>query len=131
MNNKKFSVTATINVDLTIEDIDDIMVSALEGGINYWVGEAEVIEEKRVADWGHEQIARGGCLMLHDIEDHDTVWELNLEKFLKGFQLWLEKGYDWYDAVDVVSGVVDCGQIDAGCADNIVQLALFGEIQFG
>ena len=129
--NQKHEITVQINVTLTTQDIDDIMVSALEGGINYWVGEAEVVEEKRVAYWGHEQIARGGCLMLHDIEDHDTVWELNLEKFLKGFQLWLEKGYDWYDAVDVVSGVVDCCQIDAGCADNIIQLALFGEIQFG
>lgn len=49
MEKKTFSVKAEINVKLTEQDIDDIMVAALEGGINYWCGEAEVIEEKRVA----------------------------------------------------------------------------------
>ena len=80
MEKKTFPVKAEINVTLTEQDIDDIMVAALEGGINYWCDEAEVIEEKRVADWGHEQIARGGVLVLHDAESEDT-WELNLEKF--------------------------------------------------
>ena len=32
----------------TVEDIDDIMVSALEGGVNYWCQEAEVIEVDRM-----------------------------------------------------------------------------------
>ena len=30
------------NVVISGEDIDDIMCSALEGGINYWCGKAEV-----------------------------------------------------------------------------------------
>ena len=49
---KKFEVKAEINVTLTQEDIDDIMCSALEGGICYWASEAEVVEDKRCADWG-------------------------------------------------------------------------------
>ena len=125
---KKFSVEIKYTVELTVEDIDDIMVSALEGGINYWAQEAEVLEEKRVADWGHEQIARGGCLILHDIEDFEEKWELNLEKFLAGFKLWLENGGDKYGAVE--DGKVDCCEIDAACADEIIQYALFGEIVF-
>ena len=36
-----FSVHTERDVKLTVEDIDDIMVAALEGGINYW-GEIEV-----------------------------------------------------------------------------------------
>lgn len=127
--NKKHEITAEIKATLTTEDIDDIMVAALEGGINYWAGEAEVIEEKRVADWGHEQIARGGVLVIHDIEDPDEKWELTLEKFLKGFKLWIGNGGDEYGAVQK-NGRVDCGQIDAACADEIVQYALFGEIVF-
>ena len=127
--NKKHQVTAEIKVTLTTQNIDDIMVSALEGGINYWAGEAEVIEEKRVAYWGHGQIARGGALILHDIENPDEVWELNLEKFLNGFKLWIEKGGDEYGAVE--DGKVDCCNIDAGCADEIIQYALFGEIVYG
>lgn len=47
-----FSVHTERDVKLTVEDIDDIMVAALEGGINYWCSEAEVVEERRCADWG-------------------------------------------------------------------------------
>lgn len=129
MKNKKvFPVKAEIEVKLAEEDIDDIMVGALEGGINYWCREAEVIEEKRVADWGHEQIARGGVLIIHDAESSDK-WELTLEKFLNGFKLWLENDGDEYGAVS--GGVVDCCNIDASCADSIIQYALFGELVFG
>lgn len=124
----RFSVTAEIKVTLTQEDIDDIMVSALEGGINYWCRRAEVIEDYRVAEWGHEQISRGGKLILYDRESNDK-WDLTLEKFLKGFKLWLENGGDKYGAVG--GGEVDCCNIDAGCADEIVQLAIFGEVMFG
>ena len=105
------------------------MVAALEGGINYWCSEAEVVEDRRCADWGHEQIARGGALVLHDIEDDSEKWELDLERFLNGFKLWVEQGLDEYGAVKK-DGTVDCGEIDAACADEIVQLALFGEIMF-
>lgn len=34
-NDKKFTVEVKFDVTLTQQDIDDIMVSALEGGINY------------------------------------------------------------------------------------------------
>ena len=125
-----FSVHTERDVKLTVEDIDDIMVAVLEGGINYWCSEAEVVEERRCADWGHEQIARGGALVLHDVEDIDEKWELDLEKFLNGFKLWVEQGLDEYGAVQK-DGTVDCCQIDAACADEIVQLALFGEVTFG
>lgn len=51
--NKKHEITAEIKVVLTTEDIDDIMVSVLEGGVTTcWCGEAEVVEEKRVSEWG-------------------------------------------------------------------------------
>lgn len=36
MPEKKFEVLVQIRAALTQQDIDDIMVSALEGGINYW-----------------------------------------------------------------------------------------------
>ena len=35
------------------------------------------------------------------------------------------------DVVDSTDGSVDCGQIDATCADEIVQHALFGDLVFG
>lgn len=42
----------SFSVVVTPEDIDDIMVSALEGGITHWANRAKVPEEKRVAEWG-------------------------------------------------------------------------------
>lgn len=129
MSEKTFEVHAELTVRLTTEDVDNIMVSALEGGISYWCSEAEVIEERRCADWGHEQIARGGALALHDAESDDK-WELNIEKFTQGFRLWLENGDDRYGAVSG-DGTVDTCEIDGEMADLIVQYALFGEVVFG
>jgi len=76
-------------VVVTNEDIDDIMCSALEGGINYWCCKAEVIGEY-LGEYGSEQISRGGMLKLHDLEE-DAVYELTKEKFLKGLEKYLKK----------------------------------------
>ena len=67
-------------------------------------------------------------LKLYDIENGDKYW-LDREKFLKGFRFWVENGGDQYGAVQ--GSEVDCCNIDAGCADEIVQYALFGEVVFG
>lgn len=129
MSENVFEVHAEYTVRLTTENVDDIMVSALEGGINYWCCEAAVVEERRCADWGHEQIARGGALILHDAESNDE-WTLDIEKFTKGFRLWLENGDDRYGAVRD-DGTVDTGELDSEMADLIIQYALFGEPVFG
>ena len=96
MDEKVFTVKAEINVKLTQQDIDDIMVAALEGGIDYWCFKVEVVGDY-LGEYASEQISRGGMLKLYDIEN----------------------------------GEVDCCNIDAGCADEIVQYALFGELVFG
>ena len=125
---KKFEVKVESRVELTQQDIDDIMVAALEGGINYWCDEAAVEGGEYLGKYASDQISRGGTLLLHDT-DEDAYRKLDLEKFLKGFKLWLENGGDQYGAVQ--GHEVDCCNIDAGCADEIVQYALFGEVVYG
>ena len=125
---KKFEVKVEIRVELTQQDIDDIMVAALEGGINYWCDEAAVEGGEYLGKYASDQISRGGTLLLHDT-DEDAYRKLDLEKFLKGFKLWLENGGDQYGAVQ--GHEVHCCNIDAGCADEIVQYALFGEVVYG
>lgn len=117
-----------ITVELTQQDVDDIMCGALEGGITYWCNDAEVVEDKYFGEFASEQISRGGSLRLHDSEE-DKTYVLDLEKFINGFKIWLSKGYDLYGAVK--TGKIDCCNIDAGCADGIVQCALFGDIIYG
>ena len=124
---KTFNVEIEMNIKLTQEDVDDIMCSALEGGISYWCRKAEVVGEY-LGEYANEQISRGGTLRLHDSEE-DEIYELTLEKFLDGFKLWVFGGHDSYGAVS--HNEVDTCEIDAVCADEIVQLALFEEIIYG
>lgn len=122
------SLTIQVKVQLKEKDVDDIMVGSLEGGCTrYWCNRVDVKGAPRQEYASHE-IARGGTLIFFDCEE-DKTYELDLEKFLTGFKVWLEKGYDRYHAVE--NGVVDCCNIDAECADSIVQCALFGDIIYG
>lgn len=106
------------------EDIDDIMCTALEGGINYWCDRVEVVGEY-LGD-ASEQISRGGILKLHDSEEDET-YELTLDKFLVGLAKVVgERGLDV-----IYRGKIDPSNIDAEDADAIVQYALFGDIIYG
>lgn len=125
---KRFEGKATINFKLNMQDIDDIMACALEGGINYWCSEAKVIGEY-LGEYASEQISRGGILELYDTED-DEVYLFDIKKFIQGFEAWVENGYDYNGAVSA-NGKVDTSLIDAGDADTIIQLALFDEIVYG
>lgn len=125
----------SFDVLVTDEDIDDIMVSALEGGITYWADMAIVRGEKRVAMWGHEQIARGGELDIHVVEPFDrdnTEWyTLTKEKFLEGLKRWLKvPGTELAPLPHGECFGIDPGHIDGVAADEIIQYALFGEIVY-
>ena len=125
---KRLEGKATINFKLNMQDIDDIMACALEGGINYWCSEAKVVGEY-LGEYASEQISRGGILELYDTED-DEVYLFDIKKFIQGFEAWIENGYDYNGAVSA-NGKVDTSLIDAGDADTIIQLALFDEIVYG
>lgn len=111
---------------VTQEDVDSIMCSALEGGINYWCCKAEVIEETYYGEYASEQISRGGSLRLYDSEDDET-YVLTLEKLLNGIRLACKDGFGdgWFDG-----DTLDCCRMDANDADVIVQYALFRDMVF-
>ena len=115
-------------VKVTEQDIDDIVATALEGGINYWCCKAEVVGDY-LGEYASEQISRGGELKLYDAEG-DDVYTLTQEKLLKGIKLAIENmyyhEYDWYAANEL-----DCCQIDAMVADAIIQCALFDDVIYG
>ncbi len=92
---KKFEVHAEITARLTQKDVDDIMVSALEGGINYWCRRV-VVQGKYLGKYASDQISRGGQLAVwleEPFEDDKTCYMLDLDKFLAGFKQWLENCY--------------------------------------
>ena len=125
-NIKRHGISVAINFVVSDEDIDDIMSAALDGGITYWCGRAEVVG-KYLGEYASEQISRGGTLKLYDIED-GSMFELTLDKFLVGLRLWIENERDF---VLTDAGRLDVGQIDAAAADTIIQYALFCDIVYG
>ena len=117
----------TVGFMLNEKDVDDIMDTAFYG-ITYWCGNAEVVGEY-LGEFASEQISRGGTIKLHDYEE-DEIYELNIEKFINGFKLWIQNGDDEYGALNA-DGTVDTSEIDAIMADMIIQYAIFGEVIYG
>ena len=123
-------IQAVFQIAVTQENIDDIMVSALEGGINYWCNKAQV-DGKYLGEYASEQISRGGTLILHDMEEERTEL-LTKEKLLQGIRMYAEqiKYGDIFEVIDHELHI-DCGMVDAEVADAIIQYALFSEIFYG
>lgn len=122
-----YTLTIKKNITITNQDIDDIMCTALEGGINYWCSKAKVVGNY-LGEYASEQISRGGVLMLYP--DGEPPYDLTKEKLLNGIQQAINNDwytdYGWYDA----NGIDTCN-VDTDVADAIIQLALFGEMVYG
>lgn len=126
METYKLTIQKTLNI--TEEDIDDIMCTALEGGVTNWCSRAKVVGEY-LGEYGHEQIARGGKLLLYDMVE-DKEYELTLEDLLKGIKMAVQEGY--YENYGWFTGSsLDTCNIDAEVADVIIQFALFEEVVYG
>lgn len=123
--------TVDVPVRITDETIDDILVTSLEGGSNYWCNSVEVIG-KYLGEYASDQISRGGKLkfIYNETDDEDEPeWAeevLTLNKFYKGLQLFLQQHPEC-----IVDGEVDSSMIDGMYADMIIQYALFSELVYG
>ncbi len=121
-------VQAVLQIVVTGEDIDDIMVSVLEGGINYWCDNAKVVG-KYLGEYASDQISRGGTLILHDMEEgRDEL--LTKEKLIQGIRMYAEQYGNIFEVVDHELRI-DCGMVDADAADAIIQYAIFSEVIYG
>lgn len=124
----EWEIDFNTKVIVSQEDVDDIICTALEGGITYWCDRARVDGDYR-GTYASDQVSRGGGLFLHDSEENEEIY-LNLENFLIGLHNYLET-----DSKILVYKdghlVVDTCQVDADIADQIIQLAIFGEVIYG
>jgi len=124
---------AEVKAEITVPDAVayDVLVTAIEGGINYW---AELVED----------IARGkdengnstyGTVQIADAENEDEAHILTIATIKTGIQRILSAPRKCRAdiAQDVLIACLDCdaGQIDADGADAIVQMGLFNEIVYG
>lgn len=143
MEEKKCEIVAKVSAvqeyELTDEDIEDIMVTALDGGIGYWACLDNTTSE--FADQGDEYVEthaakilmRGGTLCFIDDEEwrdgNEVRYELTMDKLLLGIRKYIEE-YNRYDAFGA-HGEIDLCELDAMEADLIIQLAVFGEVVYG
>jgi hypothetical protein len=126
-----------LDMKLTIhnDDIENIMVTALEGGIGYWAlleNDTELWTEayEKHKDTPTSLIAaklliEGKRISFYDVEQDDydptTAMHLDLDKLLAGIKKYLLQERH-LDAID---------DLDADGADQIIQYALFGELVYG
>ena len=131
-NSKEFKINPTITFDLTVDSdfINDVVTTALEGGINYWCGNAmpaNSLTEQLLLDndiaFLSDVLPRGGSIRLFVDEDDEPeqLKILTLDNFLSGLKTALEKKSIELDIFD---------DFDAADADCIVQYAIFGEIVY-
>lgn len=119
-----------VSMSITEEDIESVIVTAFEGGINYWAGldiSNEMWKERPrdepFSTWATKLLLEGKELKLWDIEqtEDDTAWLLSLSDLIVGIQ----------KEISINPDHVDPDTWDADVADNMIQYALFGKIVFG
>lgn len=114
---------------ITADDVDIIMMNALDGSISHWC--------RRVKPDGElmgigiaEQISSGGELLLLDNIAKREL-RLNLSKMLIGIKLWAKKsiGHSCLTQTDGIF-VIDPLKVDSAISDAIIQYALFGDVLY-
>lgn len=109
--------------ELELEFYKDIIITAVEGGINYW---ANVYEY----DW------EAGHAVIFDLEGDDVPrYELDVDVIARGVALVVndEANINSTIAGYITAGAAeyDAGMIDAWAADAVVQLGLWGKVVYG
>jgi len=137
VNNKKYQQELELtrkNKTFTNQDIEDLFVTALEGGSNYWYYIKNIPKEIKyqvkelkqpLADAIAKHVIDGGYIQFFDVEDeNELLGTVDMDKLLDAISL-LKKNYPdtWNNILDE-----DC---DADCADIFLQLAVMGDVTFG
>ena len=120
---KNLNVKICQELNFTEENINDLMCSALEGGINYWCDRVEMIDTPEGVEFASDSISKGGKVVLY-FGDKKCVRVLTLEKFLKGLSATITQIGGCNSAKDFMD------IHDADTADMVIQFALFDELKF-
>jgi hypothetical protein len=108
-----FEVRKTVTY--TTEQLEGILVGCFEGGSNYWIDSVEIGDKPKAKyEWLSDIVPLGGTLWITD--DEGNRHYLTINKLLTGLRKYRNSDFDDWDSLDY---------------DNILQLALFGEIVYG
>ena len=109
-------------VRVSMEDVQEVLIGAFEGGSNYWLGKVKVKDKDyKGGKYASDVIGLGGELILTTMEGEKHT--LTQDMMIKGFQKYLDNGGMYFP--------FDSGQADGWTYDTILQNALFGEQVYG
>lgn len=126
-SDKEVAGKITIEMQITHNDVESIMVSSFEGGSNYWMGldndrqEWHDMPNVPNSQWAAQLLLDGKTVFLYDIEDEEERFELTLEKLLNGLKKEMSEHPESQDRM----------MWDADVADRTIQYALFNELVYG
>lgn len=123
-----------ISYYFTDDDLENIMITALEGGIGYWAClDNSEVEPPEWGDWSKQPadmptseyawkiLKDGGTLHFLDEEDDGAECFMDMATLFNGIGLAIKNG-DWGGDMDT---------LDALVADCIIQYAIFGSVIYG
>lgn len=119
-----FTVTVTTTYDITQQQVADLVVTALEGGSNYWLGKIDPpfkthTDYSEADKYGEDMITR----TISADEDDDT-YEFHPEAIRRGLQAMADQyPTDFND--------LRGDNADAYTADVFMQCALLGDVIYG
>ena len=138
----KITINIPMNLDVSDDDLDNILVTAFEGGSNYWIDKIEVKDYKG-CEWASHVVSKGGSVWV--CLDNNPVgaeikgkeyykWVINRKKLLRAISRWFTEYYYHRQIVkhnlEMPSSFSDI-DFDAGDTDIIIQLAIFNEVIYG
>lgn len=125
-------------IEITPQQIADLMVTAIEGGINYWCKSVFLLStEPALADnekgkpwYSRVAVWAGEFRVEFSDAESDDKWELTRSKIEAAF---LAEFADVSPAdIALIAADPETGDVaDAGDADRIIQKLLFGKVVFG
>ena len=132
--------TATLTI--TSQFAHDVFVTALGGGINYW---AAVRKYRWMTSDGACDLEGFHALVVDAVEDEDDsaqakvhridrdVVMLGLQRIINGTATCCDRplGASFTGRIAAAVAENDAGALDAGDADNVVQIGLWGELVYG
>lgn len=133
--------TLTIPITITLDEqfFEDILVTALEGGSNYWISNTQInhpggARPKDIPSsiWASQALINGGSVIFKT-DDNETE-TLTLGAFQNGVPVWADKHPITVTStlfVDNGKVTLDASNLDADDADAILQYALFGKLVYG
>lgn len=105
--------------------LNDVLITAVEGGINYWA---------EVSDYDHGDDVRVASVRILDLED-GREYRLTAKMLANPIMQIINGPVQVRDDIRIAifdgERLLDAAEIDAECADVIVQVALFGRIVYG